>query len=197
MTESVVNDGAVAASAAFRAACAQFATGVVVVTTSTPAGDFGATVNAFTALTLEPPQVLLCLARTSTTWTAIEEAGVFAVNVLAADQVALARLFATKQPDKFARTPVTASRGAAGAPLIEGALCTLECTLAETFEKDTHVVLIGRVAGLRHDPAKAPALFFRSQLYEGFAAAATPGQTVQPLGSEPRSQHDGDLRARR
>ena len=90
-----VTGGAVVAGArtgdnragAFRSACAQFATGVLVVTTSTPEGDFGATVNAFTALTLEPPQVIVCLARTSSTWAAIEEARVFAVNVLASAQV--------------------------------------------------------------------------------------------------------------
>jgi len=164
MTRNAVNEGTVAASLAgraeaFRAVCAQFATGVVVVTTSTSAGDFGATVNAFTTLSLEPPQVLVCLARTSSTWAAIEEAGAFAVNVLAADQVALARLFATKQPDKFTRAQVTARPGVVGAPVIEGALCTLECTLAEAFIRNTHVVLIGQVSRWRHDPAKAPALF--------------------------------------
>lgn len=192
MTRNAVNEGTVAPLAgraeAFRAVCAQFATGVVVVTTSTSAGDFGATVNAFTTLSIEPPQVLVCLARTSSTWAAIEEAGAFAVNVLAADQVALARLFATKQPDKFTRAQVTARPGGVGAPVIEGALCTLECTLAEAFARNTHVVLIGQVSGWRHDPAKAPALFFRSRLYEGFAAAATSGdEPGLPLGHGPRS----------
>ena len=156
---------------AFRTACAQFATGVIVVTTSTPDGDFGATVNAFTTLTLEPPQVLVCLARTSRTRAAIEEARTFAVNVLAADQVAVARLFATPEPDKFSRLPVALRRGATGVPLLDGALCTLECRLADAIARDTHVVLIAGVIRVRHDPVKAPALFFRSRLYEGFRAA--------------------------
>ena len=159
---------------AFRAACAQFATGVLVVTTSTPDGDFGATVNAFTALTLEPPQVLVCLARTSRTRAAIEEARVFAVNVLAADQVAVARLFATAEPDKFSRLPVPVRRGATGVPVLDGALCTLECRLTDAIAKDTHVVLIAGVIRVRHDPMKTPALFFRSRIYEGFHAAAGP-----------------------
>ena len=173
---------------ALRAACALFATGVVVVTTSTSAGDFGATVNAFTALTLEPPQVLLCLARTSSTWTAIEQARVFAVNVLAADQVALARLFATKHRDKFGRSQVATRRGSDGAPVIDGALCTLECTLTETFASGTHMVLIGQVSRVGHDPAKTPALFFRSRLYSGFAAAAAPeDEQTAALASTQRS----------
>jgi flavin reductase (DIM6/NTAB) family NADH-FMN oxidoreductase RutF len=160
---------------AFRAACAQFATGVSVVMTSTPEGDFGVTVNAFASLTLEPPQVIVCLARTSRTWPAIRQARVFAVNVLAADQVALARLFATKQPDKVRLMPATARRGALGVPLLDGALSKLECRLVDAISRDTHVVLIGQVVRVEHDPAKEPALFFRRRLYEGFAAAASPG----------------------
>jgi flavin reductase (DIM6/NTAB) family NADH-FMN oxidoreductase RutF len=161
MTEGVV---AGVHADAFRAACAQFATGVSVVTTSTPEGDFGVTVNAFTSLTLEPPQVLVCLAGTSKTWLAIRRARVFAVNVLAADQVALARLFATKHPDKFGLTRATVRRGVANVPLLDGALSTLECRLVDAIARDTHIVLIGRVVRVEHDPAKEPALFFRRRL---------------------------------
>jgi flavin reductase (DIM6/NTAB) family NADH-FMN oxidoreductase RutF len=174
---------------AFRAACAQFTTGVTVVTASTPEGDFGVTVNSFTSLSLEPPQVIVCLARTSNTWAAIQEAGVFAVNVLAADQVALARLFATKRPDKFdpARgdsdgtepPEVRTRRGTVGAPLLEGVLATLECRLADAFPSGTHTIIVGRVVHLDHDPAKGPALFFRSRLYGGFEDAATPGAATR------------------
>lgn len=178
---------------AFRLACAQFATGVLVVTTSTAEGDFGATVNAFTPLTLEPPQVLVCLARSSSTRAAIEEARVFAVNVLAADQVGLARLFATALPDKFSRLPGTPRRGATGVPVLDGALCTLECRLTDAIAKDTHVVLIAGVVRVRHDLMKAPALFFRSRLYEGFKAAA--GSEEEP-GRRRAAEHASFLNVR-
>jgi 3-hydroxy-9,10-secoandrosta-1,3,5(10)-triene-9,17-dione monooxygenase reductase component len=161
---------------AFRAACAQFATGVSVVMTSTPDGDFGVTVNAFTSLSLEPPQVIVCPAGTSNTWRAIRQVRIFAVNVLAADQVPLARLFATKHPDKFGLMQATARRGGLGVPLLDGALSKIECRMVDAIARDTHVVLIGQVVRVEHDPAKAPALFFRSHLYEGFAAAATGDQ---------------------
>jgi 3-hydroxy-9,10-secoandrosta-1,3,5(10)-triene-9,17-dione monooxygenase reductase component len=172
---------------AFRAACAQFATGVAVVTTSTPEGDFGVTVSAFTPLTLEPPQVIVCLARTSSTWQAISQARVFAVNVLAADQLPLARLFATKQRDKFRQMPVISRQGIVGVPVLDGALSTLECGLAEAIMRDTHMVLIGEVVRMRHDRTKAPALYFRSRLYEGFEAAraGTPGSVGEGVRSSP------------
>jgi flavin reductase (DIM6/NTAB) family NADH-FMN oxidoreductase RutF len=135
----------------------------------------------------EPPQVIVCLARTSSTWQAISQARVFAVNVLAADQLPLARLFATKHHDKFRRMPVTSSQGIVGAPVLDGALSTLECRLAEAIMRDTHMVLIGKVVRLRHDRTKAPALYFRSRLYEGFEAARAgpPGLVGDGVRSSP------------
>jgi flavin reductase (DIM6/NTAB) family NADH-FMN oxidoreductase RutF len=185
VTRGAAATGTEAPTDAFRAACAQFATGVTVVTTSTPEGDFGVTVNSFTSLSLEPPQVIVCLARTSNTWEGIERAGVFAVNVLAADQLSLARLFATKRPDKFSpaqagtdggRPPeVRIHQGTVGAPLLDGALATLECRLVEAFPSGTHTIIVGRVVRVDHDPARGPALFFRSRLYGGFEDAVAPG----------------------
>jgi flavin reductase (DIM6/NTAB) family NADH-FMN oxidoreductase RutF len=171
MTDGTIAAGAGVEPDAFRAACAQFATGVSVVMTSTPEGDFGVTVTAFTSLSLDPPQVIVCLAHTSNTWAAIRKAGVFAVNILAADQIALARLFATKHPDKARLLPSTARRGIGGLPLLDGALSTFECRLVDAIPQTTHVVLIGEVVRVAHDPAKAPALNFRSHLYEGFGEA--------------------------
>jgi flavin reductase (DIM6/NTAB) family NADH-FMN oxidoreductase RutF len=69
----------------------------------------------------------------------------------------------------------TARRGAMGVPLLDGALSKLECRLVDAIARDTHVVLIGQVDRVEHDPAKGPAVFFRSHLYEGFSAAATAG----------------------
>jgi flavin reductase (DIM6/NTAB) family NADH-FMN oxidoreductase RutF len=174
MTDGLVAAGAGVEADAFRAACAQFATGVSVVMTATSEGDFGVTVTAFTSLSLDPPQVIVCLAHTSNTWAAIRSAGLFAVNVLAADQVALARLFATKHPDKARLMPATFRRGIGGVPLVDGALSTLECRLVDAIPRSTHMVVIGQVLRVAHDPGKAPALFFRSHLYEGFTAAVAP-----------------------
>ena len=152
-----------------RAACAQFATGVVAVTATADGLAFGGTVNSFTSLSLEPPQVIVCLARTSTTWSAIERSRAFAVNVLAAEQLDVARLLASKDPAKMTR--IATRPGTRGLPLIEGALSVFECTLAEAIPSGTHVVLIGRVVRVRSEGAGAPALFFRSRLVAGMPGA--------------------------
>jgi 3-hydroxy-9,10-secoandrosta-1,3,5(10)-triene-9,17-dione monooxygenase reductase component len=153
---------------AFRTACAQFATGVVAVTATADGLAFGGTVNSFTSLSLDPPQVIVCLARTSTTWSAIERSRAFAVNVLAAEQLELARLLASKDPGKMTR--IGTRPGVQGLPLIEGALSSFECTLAQAIPSGTHVVVIGRVLRACSEGAGAPAMFFRSQLVAGMPA---------------------------
>ena len=154
----------------FRAACSQFPTGVAVVTASSGSQLFGATVNAFASLTVEPPQVLVCLAESSNTWSAIARSGAFAVNLLAADQVALADLFASKDPDKLAR--VSHERGAVGAPLLSDTVATFECMLVTTAPSATHRVLVGRVMAFASDPSRDPLMFFRSRLLQGPPAGA-------------------------
>lgn len=86
---------------AFRAVCGTFATGVTVVTADSPDRPQDGTVNSSTSLSADPPPVIVCLARTSRTWQAVEASGAFAVNILAADQRQVARLFASRasRPD--------------------------------------------------------------------------------------------------
>lgn len=146
----------------FRRACAGFPTGVAVVTASIGEERHGSTVNAFTSLTLDPPQVLLCLADTSRTWSAIERSRSFAVNLLAADQEEIARVFASKEPDKFGG--LDWSPGAGGAPVLAGAVGAFECELADAIRNHSHWIVVGRVVGLSADQARDPLLFVRGRL---------------------------------
>ncbi|MBM7517503.1 flavin reductase family protein [Nocardioides nitrophenolicus] len=145
----------------FRRACAQFPTGVAVITTSVDGECFGSTVNAFTSLTLEPPQVLVCLADSSRTWAAIERSRTFVVNLLADDQGDLARLFATKDPDKFSRV---AHRPSQSGPLLTGTVGRFACDLADAIRNHSHWILVGRVSTLSVDPDVEPLLFFRGRM---------------------------------
>ena len=87
----------------FRAALGAYATGVTVVTAIGPNGPSGATANAVTSLSLDPPMMLACLDRGSRTLTSVRAQGRFGVNALAAGQEELARRFAGKnaEPDKW------------------------------------------------------------------------------------------------
>ena len=70
----------------FRIALGAYPTGVTVVTAIGPSGPSGATANAVTSLSLDPPMMLACLDRGSRTLTAVRAQGRFGVNVLAAGQ---------------------------------------------------------------------------------------------------------------
>jgi flavin reductase (DIM6/NTAB) family NADH-FMN oxidoreductase RutF len=127
-----------------RNALGQFATGVTVVTAAGANGRrVGVTANSFTSLSLEPPLVLWALARESTSLPAFRQAGHFAVNVLAAGQHHLSRLFATSGADKFGG--VELRPGAHGIPLLDGALAHYICRGVRQIDAGDHVIFIGEV----------------------------------------------------
>ena len=125
-----------------------FATGVTVVTTTTPAGEpHGLTVNAFASLSLEPPQVVVCLKRQNRSYAAFAAAPHFAVNVLSEAQVGLSRLFASDRERKFDGIPYQ-NGGRTGAPLLAGAHAWLECAIAARLDVvGTHAIVIGSLLG--------------------------------------------------
>src|ERR687891_1580486 len=83
----------------FRDALAAYATGVTVVTAIGPNGPSGATANAVTSLSLDPPMMLACLDRGSRTLTSVRAQGRYGVNTLAAGQQELAHNFSGKEPE--------------------------------------------------------------------------------------------------
>lgn len=137
---------------AFRQALGAFLTGVTVVATRNEAGDMrGFTANSFSSVSLDPPLILVCIARTASSYPVFAAAANFAVSILAADQKEVSALFASKSADKFA-----ASRwhlGPAGSPVIDGASAWFDCTRHEVVEAGDHVILIGEVAGFGAAPA--------------------------------------------
>lgn len=137
-----------------------FCTGVAVVTARGADGrPAGMAVQSFSSVSLDPPLVCFCPARTSTTWPRIQAAGAFAVNILAADQRDLCRRFAVTGGDKFAG--VAWRPGGNGAPLLDGALATVECDLEAVLDGGDHAVALGRVTALTARREGAPLLYFR------------------------------------
>ena len=127
----------------FRDIIGHFASGVTVVTTRTNDEDFGTTASAVCSLSTEPPMVLICMNRQSTTGQAIVESRTFAINVLNEGQTSVAEDFARSVPNKFANIRVT--RGALGQPLLPDALAHLECRVTEETYGGTHIVFLAEV----------------------------------------------------
>lgn len=144
---------------AFRDALGNFATGIVVITGRTGDGTpVGVTVNSFTSVSLDPPLVLFCLARTAQSLEAFERASHFAVNVLAEDQRDLSVRFSRFDiSDRWAGLVPEAWDTA---PVLSGCLATLECAHHALHDGGDHVILVGRVLRIVTRPGK-PLLYFR------------------------------------
>lgn len=144
----------------FRDVVGRFASGVTVVTTAVAGRPFGTTASAMSSLSMDPPMLLVCLNRTSSTQAAVLEAGTFAVNILCDSQAGLAGQFARKGDDRFAGVEVRTGR--TGAPLIEGSLATLECRTVETVTGGTHTVFLAQVVGAQARELE-PLTYFRGR----------------------------------
>ena len=144
---------------AFRSALGSFPTGVTIVTAPGPAG---LTTNAFTSVSLDPALILVCFDNASRTLPAVERAGRFAVNVLRADQGALAALFASKRvaAEKFAEVTHVETHGV---PVLDGALAWLVCDVDKAIPAGDHTIVIGAVCAMHAEDDGEPLLFFRGE----------------------------------
>ena len=149
---------------AYRRVVGRFATGVTVVTTVLPDGERHAlTCNSFTSVSLEPVLVLFCAEKVARFHDAVLESGSWAVSVLSTSHVAASRHFAARGRDlttQFEGVP-TVQGPATGAPLLVGALATLECRTASTTDAGDHTVVIGEVlAASLPEPEADPLLYY-------------------------------------
>ena len=146
--------GSDASAETIRAARRRWASGVAIVTTREGEGYRGATVAAFTAVSLDPPLVLACLDREGRMASLVPETGVFAVSLLDRSQEFLAERFAGRAPLPDARlSGVPHTLGETGCPLLSGALAWFDCRVHDEHDGGDHRILIGEVvaAGLGED----------------------------------------------
>jgi flavin reductase len=145
----------------FRSTVGAFATGVTVVTTRGEEHAYGMTANAFSSVSLDPPLILVCVISPSEGAEHISRNGVFAVNILTAEQEPMSRYFASRDRprglDAFAEVPHRI--GASGSPILEGSAAFLDCRLHATHEAGDHLIFIGEVLELDVKDGHEPLLF--------------------------------------
>ena len=136
-----------------------FATGVCVVTAKTAAGQpIGLTVNSFTSVSLEPPLVLICIARSAGSLPELEAATHFAINILHIGQQEVSNLFARPGEDRFAQ--VDWEYTDTGIPILTNSLGNIECHKHALHEAGDHVVFLGEVERVRFDQRRDPLLYY-------------------------------------
>jgi flavin reductase (DIM6/NTAB) family NADH-FMN oxidoreductase RutF len=148
----------------FRTALAMFATGVTIVTARTAKGRLiGLTANSFNSVSLSPPLVLWSLSRAAASMPAFSTGSHYAINILGADQIDLAKRFAAKGVDRFA--DVAFEQGVGGAPLLAGAAASFECFNRSRYEEGDHVIFVGEVERCSHRTGASPLLFHGGKFY--------------------------------
>ena len=145
-------------SRTFRDALGRFATGVAFVTAAPGGRPAGLIVNSLASVSLDPPLISFCPSRSSFTWSRMRRARRFAVNVLGRRHERFARCAAPAGADRFAGVDWTT--GGNGAPLLSGALATLECEIVAEHPAGDHWIVVGRVDHARFTSTEEPLVFF-------------------------------------
>jgi 3-hydroxy-9,10-secoandrosta-1,3,5(10)-triene-9,17-dione monooxygenase reductase component len=152
--------------ARFRDVLGRFASGITVVAALDESGEpVGLACQSFASLSLDPPLVLLCVGRNSSSWPQVERAGRFGVSILADDQADICAALGRKGTDKFAS--VDWARTPGGAVRINNALATVDCELYAVHEAGDHYVITARVLALDARADGSPLLYFRSDYANG------------------------------
>lgn len=162
MTESSFVPGPDTARA-HRDALGCFGTGVTVVTTMTDSGPLAMTVNSFSSVSLTPPLILWCPAKTSLRHDAFVMASHFAVHVMAEDQLDLAVHF-SRNGHEF--STVAWDRNDQGQPILPGCLARFDCKKHARHDAGDHSILVGEVLLTTSRPGKG--LMFKRGEYGGF-----------------------------
>jgi len=152
--------------ASFKAGMRQLAAGVTLVTTQTADGArSGLTATAVCSVSAEPPILLVCINQQSGSYNAIRDAGRFAVNVLAAEDVDLSNRFASavSGDERFEHGHWQPLK--TGAPTLASALVSFDCTLLELKDMGSHGVFFGRVEAVKVREDNADPLLYGKGAY--------------------------------
>lgn len=143
----------------------RFVTGVTVVTTTSSAGrPVGLAVNSYASVSLDPPLVLVCVQKTSSTYPAFFHSHHLGISILGNAQRAVLDVFASRNADKFANVDWHA--GPQGSPLIEGSAAHIEAEIKERLQAKTHTVFIARVIYVKASEI-APMVYKAGEFFDG------------------------------
>lgn len=145
-----------------RRALGAFATGVAVIGARGSAGSLvGMTANSFTSVSLNPPLVLFCAARSLSAYDLYSSASHFSANVLPVHGEAVSDHFARPGSAKWKTVPHAI--GMTGVPLLDFAIVSFECRVVARYDAGDHLIVVGEAVRLKMADAVEPLVFFRSR----------------------------------
>jgi 3-hydroxy-9,10-secoandrosta-1,3,5(10)-triene-9,17-dione monooxygenase reductase component len=150
----------------FRRVLGHLPTGATVITAYGSQGPTGMAVNSVTSVSLDPPLILVCPAKSSTTWPAIRASGKFCVNVLAAHHEPTCRQFAARGAGRFAGV---SWHGRPAGPGLDDAVAWIECAISAEHDAGDHEIVVGAVEAMEAGEGRPALVFFRGR-YSAVAA---------------------------
>lgn len=164
----------------FRDAMARFPTGVAIVTTHDEDGTpYGFTASSFCSVSLDPPLVLVCLARSARSYPVFSRNQSFAISILQSSHVEFAQRFSSKIPDRFA--PGGFIHTPRGAIVLEEALAVVECSVDSRHVAGDHVIMVGEVDQVFLAEQGRPVVYFD----RGFRTLCSASCEQPQTGSRP------------
>ena len=144
----------------FRTVLGHMPTGVTVITAHSPDGPVGMSANSLTSVSLDPPLLLVCPAKSSETWPTIREGGRFCVNVMAAHHEPTVRRFAVRGVDRFEGS---SHHDRSSGPALDDAIAWIDCELLHEHDAGDHMIAVCAVFNLEHAPEGEPLVFFQGR----------------------------------
>jgi flavin reductase (DIM6/NTAB) family NADH-FMN oxidoreductase RutF len=146
----------------FRQVLGHLPTGVTVITSNGADGPVGMAANSVTSVSLDPPMILFCPAKSSATWPDLRASGAFCINVLAGHHEELSRQFAAKDVDRFAGVDY---RSRETGPALTDAVAWIECRMRDEHDAGDHTIVVADVVAIEaaQDVDLEPLVFFRGQ----------------------------------
>ncbi len=144
----------------------RFVTGVTLVTAMDDGAPRGLAVNAFANISLDPPTVMICVQRTSSTHDCLFRAAHLAINIASTEQLDVLGKLASKAQDKFAG--VDWEPGPHGSPFLAGSSARMEVEIRERLQASTHTVFICRVVAADVSEA-APVIYSAGRFFDSAA----------------------------
>lgn len=144
---------------AFRSAMRQLAGGISVITVGRGEDLSGLTVTSVASLSAEPPAVIFCLNRSSSSWPLLQRYRTFGVNVLGAEHRDIAERFSGRGGAKGAERYAGADwiQLETGTPILATAIAGLDCIVEETIDRAASSIVIGHVKAVHlHKEAATP-----------------------------------------
>ena len=159
MTNPTSQDDGGIDAAHYRNVLGHFPTGVTVITGMSDGKPVGMAIGSFSSVSLDPPLVLFCPQKSSSSWPKIEASGGFCANILTSEQEDVCRVMASKTEDKFSGIGWRA--GDSGSPVLADVLGYIDCTIERVHDEGDHLVVIGRVLELDAANEGLPLVFYR------------------------------------